>query len=258
MRMMAKNVVAKYIRGRRCIFCDSTYLYRLSNRHVKCRHCRHKYSLRKLGKDLNILYHFYLEISARKTSIALGISYRAVSSRFMEYRYRMAEYLHEQFKELNGEIEIDESYFGGRRKGKRGRGAYNKAIVFGILERNGKVYTAVVPNVKAKTLMAEIIKKTRKGSVFYTDQFRSYKSLIFYGKHEKIDHSKTLVEYNKHINGIEGFWSFAKERFMKYHGINRNNYYWYLKEMEFRFNYRNEDIFKKLVQVIFGRDWSQK
>ena len=248
--MIAKNVVAKFIRGRRCIFCESTSLYRLGNKYVKCKHCKHKYSLKKLEKDLNVLYHFYLEISARKTARALGISYKSVSDRFMKYRYKMTEYLREQFSELSGEIEIDESYFGGKRKGKRGRGARNKAIVFGILERNGKVYTAVVPDVKAKTLMAKITKKTRKGSVFFTDQFRSYKSLILYGKHERIDHSKTLVEYNKHINGIEGFWSFAKERFMKYHGINRDNYYWYLKEMEFRFNYRKEDLFKKLVQLM--------
>jgi len=170
----------------------------------------------------------------------------------MRYRYAIADYLQEEFTKMNGEIEIDESYFGGKRKGKRGRGAYSKAIVFGILERHGKVYTTVVPNVKAKTLMKEIKDKAMKGSVVYTDQFRSYKSLIFYGKHEKINHSKTLVEYNKHINGIEGFWSYAKERFMKYHGIGKHNYYWYLKEMEFRFNYKNEDVFKKLVQVILG------
>ena len=256
--MIAKNVVAKYIRGRRCIFCDNTSLYRLDNRYVKCKDCRRKYSLKKLEKDLDVLYHFFLEISARKTSIALGMSYRTVSRRFMEYRYKMADYVREQFKELGGEVEIDESYFGGKRKGKRGRGAYNKAIIFGILERRGKVYTAVVPNVKAKTLMKHIREKTKKGSVYYTDTFRSYNSLIIYGKHERIDHSKTLVEYNKHINGIEGFWSFAKERFMKYHGINRNNYYWYLKEMEFRFNYRYEELFKLLVQVMFRRNWSQK
>jgi transposase len=250
--MISKNVVAKYIRGRRCIFCDSTQLYKLPNKHIKCKKCRRKYSLRKLNKDLNILYHFYLEISARKTAIALGLSYRTVSSRFMYYRHKMAEYLREQFNKLGGEVEIDESYFGGKRKGKRGRGAYNKAIVFGILERNGRVYTAVVPNVRAKTLLRHIRDKTKKGSVYYTDTFRSYNSLVIYGKHERIDHSKTLVEYNKHINGIEGFWSFAKERFMKYHGINRDNYYWYLKEMEFRFNYKKYDLFKLLVQVIYG------
>jgi len=81
-----------------------------------------------------------------------------------------------------------------------------------ILELRGKAYTAVVPNVKAKTLMKHIKEKTKKGSVYYTDIFRSYNSLVIYGKHERIDHTKTLVEYNKHINGIEGFWSYAKER----------------------------------------------
>lgn len=87
---------------------------------------------------------------------------------------KMAEYLREQFRELCGEVEIDESYFGGKRKGKRRRGAYNKAIVFGIIERHGRVYTAVVPNVRAKTLMRHIRENTEKGSVYYADTFRSY------------------------------------------------------------------------------------
>lgn len=202
--MITKRVVTNILRGNKCIFCNKYGTYKLNDKRVKCRYCKRRYSLIKLRKEINILYHFYLEISARKTSIALGLSYKTVSNRFMQYRYKLAEYLHEQFRQLSGEIEMDESYFGGKRKGKRGRGAYNKAIVFGILERKGKVYTTVIPNVKAKTLMKHIKEKTRKGSVFYTDTFRSYKSVIFYGKHEKIDHSKTLVEYNKHINGIEG------------------------------------------------------
>jgi transposase len=250
--MIPKSVVSKYLRGRRCIFCNNTHLYRLQNKQVKCSSCKRKYSLRKLDRDASILYYFYLEVSARKASRELGISYKTARSKYMQFRYSITDYLHEQFIKMKGHLELDESYFGGKRKGKRGRGAYNKAIVFGILERNGKVYTTVVPNVKAETLMDEIKAKTRKGSVFYTDQFKSYKSLVMFGKHIEIDHSKKLVEGNKHINGIEGFWSFAKERFHKYHGIGRNNYYWYLNEMEFRFNYRNEDIFKKLVQIALG------
>lgn len=89
---------------------------------------------------------------------------------------------------LNGEIEIDESYFGGRRKGKRGRGAKGKNIVFGLLERDGKVYTRVVEHVSADELMAIIRKKTRKGSVYYTDTFRSYNSLKRLGKHHTLNH----------------------------------------------------------------------
>lgn len=107
--MLVKNVVAKYIRGRRCILCNNTQLYKLPNRYIKCKACKHKYSLKKLSKDLSILYHFYLEISARKTSIALEIPYKSVSSRFMQYRYKIAYYLREQFKKLGGEVEIDES-----------------------------------------------------------------------------------------------------------------------------------------------------
>ena len=217
--MIAKKVSDNIMLGRKCVFCGKYGLYRLKDKRLKCRHCRRSYSLKKIRKDLTILYYFCLELSARRTAKEPGLSYMTVHDRFMHYRYKIAEFLYKEFRKFNGEIEIDESYFGGKRKGKRGRGAYNKAIVFGILERNGRVYTTVVPNVKAKTLMKEIMKKTGKGSVYYTDTFKSYNSLIFYGKHEKIDHSKTLVEYNVHINGIEGFWSYSRERFMKFHGI---------------------------------------
>ncbi|HLD42140.1 MAG TPA: transposase, partial [archaeon] len=69
-------------------------------------------------------------------------------------------------------------------------------------------------------------------------------------KHHKINHTYTFGKSHNHINGIEGFWSYAKERFHKYHGINHDNYPLYLKEMEFRFNHRNEDVFKLLVDII--------
>src|SRR3989344_4349572 len=96
--------------------------------------------------------------------------------------------------------------------------------------------------------------KTKKGSVFYTDGWRSYASLEQYGKHNIIDHEKELVDKNhNHINGIEGFWSFAKERFHKYHGIDKLNYPLYVKEMEFRFNHRNESVFNLLFDICVRR-----
>ena len=150
---------------------------------------------------------------------------------------------------MEGKIEADESYFGGKRKGNRGRGAFNKQAVFGILERDGKVYTAIVDNVSAETLFEHIKKTTRKGSVFYTDDFKSYKDLKQYGKHNRVKHSKTFGKGHHHITEIEGFWSFAKERFHKYHGINKKNYLAYIKEMEFRFNHRNEQLYPLLVGI---------
>lgn len=251
--MIRKNVSDNIFSGKKCFYCGKYGLYKLSDGRRKCRHCRRAYSLHKLRNDLDILYFFYLELSARKAANELGIRYNTVHAKYMEYRRRIMEYLDGQFVKLSGKLELDETYFGGKRKGKRGRGAFNKAIVFGILERDGKVYTKVVTNVKAKTLMAEIKGKSVKGSVFYTDCFKSYKSLKQYGKHNKINHKYTFGKSHNHINGIEGFWSYAKERFHKYHGINMTNYPFYLKEMEFRFNHRNEDVYELLVSIILRR-----
>ena len=103
----------------------------------------------------------------------------------------IAEHLDSDFKKLRGELEVDKTYFGGKRKGKRGRGAFNKVVALGILERNGKVYTAIVPDVSAETLTTEIRNKTEKGSVYYTDCFKSYKSLKRYGKHRRINKDVT-------------------------------------------------------------------
>ena len=200
-----------------------------------------------------ILYYFYLEISARRAANELNLDYRVIHRKFTNYRKSIADYCNQEAKKLNGEIEIDESYFGGKRKGNRGRGAKNKAIVFGILERKGKIYTNIVENVSAETLMNEIKNKTNKGSVFYTDGWKSYASLEQYGKHNIIDHDKKLVENHNHINGIEGFWSFAKERFHKYRGISKTNYPFYIKEMEFRFNHRNENVFNLLIDICITR-----
>ncbi len=249
---MAKISVSEFKRGRKCIFCNARSLYRLRDGRVKCKKCGQKYSLCMLKKDLDVLYHFYLEISARKAAKALGLSYNAVRRRYMEFRDIIAEHLEKEFEQLSGELELDESYFGGKRKGKRGRGALNKALVFGILERNGKVFTRVVPNASAETLLSEIEQKTQKGSVFYTDCFKSYASLKCFGAHKKINHEKCFGRGRNHINGLEGYWSFAKERFHKYHGISKKNYTLYLKEMEFRYNYRNEDYLSRMIQIVFG------
>jgi transposase len=152
---------------------------------------------------------------------------------------------------LGGEIELDETYFGGRRKGKRGRGAFNKVPVFGILERNGIVKVEAVSNVTAETLLNLTVKAVRRGSIVYTDKFRSYDSLMFCGyRHLKIDHKKLFASGKVYINGVEGFWSYAKERLIKHHGVSKEKFPLYLKEMEFRYNNRKESIFKLLASYI--------
>jgi len=204
-------------------------------------------------KWLALIKLFDLEISARRAAKETRVSYPTALHAFDCMRYSILYHLAGTDKKLKGEIEADEAYFGGKRKGNRGRGAKNKTIVFGILERNGKVHVEIVKNVKAKTLLAGTIRKVKKGSIVYTDKWLGYDSLIFNGyKHLSVDHKKTFVKGDVYINGIEGFWSFAKENMAKYHGVSPRKFLLYIKEMEWKYNNRDEDTFSLLVDYILG------
>ncbi len=140
-------------------------------------------------------------------------------------------------EQFGGSIELDESYFGGVRKGKRGRGAAGKVAVFGILKRGGKVYTQIVLDTKTKSLMPIIRCRVEPDSIVYTDCWRSYNALdVSEFKHYRINHSKLFAQKQNHINGIENFWNQAKRHMRKFNGIPRQNFNLFLKECEWRFN----------------------
>ena len=190
---------------------------------------------------------------AYQVALEHGVSYPVVTRVFRSVRELLYHQCELEGKRLSGDIEIDEAYFGGRRKGKRGRGAAGKSVVLGLLERQGQVYTRVVDTITAEQLLEVIRTKTRKGSVYYTDTFTSYNSLHQFGKHFKVNHAKTLVTKNhNHINGIEGFWSYAKHKLYNYRGVSRANFALYLKEMEYRYNHRNEHILDPIISLYFG------
>ena len=247
---------ANFLRGKKCIYCGSFKVNRTSRGYVKCRACKQSKSLTRLKKEISILQGFYQQVPAYRLAQDLGLDVKVVSrvyQRMREVLFHLAELEAAQNK-MAGEIELDEAYFGGRRKGKRGRGAKGKSVVFGLLEREGRVYTKVVEEVSAATLMEHIRKRTRKGSVYYTDAFRGYQSLKRYGKHHTVNHSKSLVDKKtkNHINGIEGFWSFAKHILYNYRGVSKYHFPMYLKEIEFRFNHRKENTFKLFLKTYFG------
>ena len=115
------------------------------------------------------------------------------------------------------------------------------------------MYTRVVDSITAEQLLEVIRAKTRKGSVYHTDTFTSYNSLHQFGKHLKVNHDKTLVSRShNHINGIEGFWSYTKHKLYNYRGVSRSNFPVYLKEMEYRYNHRKENILEPLISLYFG------
>jgi len=139
---------------------------------------------------------------------------------------------------FDGAVELDESYFGGARKGKRGRGAAGKVAVFGILKRHDRVYTVVVENTCSSTLMPLISSQIKPDSIVYTDCYRSYNALdVGDFQHHRINHSTHFTEGKHHINGVENFWSQAKRVLRKYNGINKDSFELFLKEREFGFNY---------------------
>jgi len=136
-----------------------------------------------------------------------------------------------------GEVEVDESYFGGTRKGKRGRGAAGKTPVFGLWKRGGKVYAKVIPDVRQQTLFGIIQAKVVPDSIVYSDSYQVYNVLdVSSFKHFRINHSKVFAEGRSHINGIENFWNQAKRHMRKFNGISKDHFPLFLKECEWRFN----------------------
>ncbi len=193
-----------------------------------------------------LIEHFVAGTTARAASEIIGVQANTAIRFFLRLRKLIASKL--PSFQFSGEIEADESYFGGVRKGKRGRGAGGKVAVFGLLKRGGKVYTAIIPNAKTETLLPIIEEKIEPDSIVYTDTFKAYNALdISQFHHRRINHSKLFADNQNHINGIENFWNQAKRHLRRFNGIKPENFYWFLKECEWRFNGgTHKDLLKQL------------
>ncbi len=183
---------------------------------------------------------FVRGVKARSESIICGINKNSAAYFFHKLRLIIAKEL-EDDSPLAGEVELDESYFGGHRKGKRGRGAGGKTPVFGILERGRKVFTKMIEDTSAESLLPIIKKKVRPDAVVYTDSWRAYDALdISFFEHHRVNHQHQFpAGKGAHINGIENFWSQAQRQLRRYNGIPKKSFYLFLKECEFRFNFGN-------------------
>ncbi len=201
-----------------------------------------------------LIKYFSLDLEVTKMAKLLNLNRKTVNYYAIKIRKKLATHS-ETISKFNGEVELDESYFGGRYKNdKRGRGTPNKVPVFGILKRNGKVYTQVIKNASKREIMPVIQGKIDKEATLYTDKWKAYDGLVFNGyEHKRINHSKEMVDSRdkrNHINGIENFWGWCKNRLKKFNGIRRDNFYLHIKESEFRFNYRNNNLYAKILEVL--------
>jgi len=215
-----------------------------------------KYSKLSDYQIKKILKKFCLELTAVQAAEDLSYNRKTIDNYYNLFRLKIVEHQEKQKVKLRGHIEIDESYFGSRRFGDpRGRSTATKIPVIGLLKRNGLVYTEILPDASRSSIMPIITRLIQKSkSNIYTDKWRSYDSLVFSGyKHHRINHSKEFVTSHNHINGIESFWSYVKRKMRKHNGIRKDKFYLYLKEAEFRFNNRNQNLFKILTKIVFSK-----
>ena len=196
---------------------------------------------------------FALDFTAMGAAELTGLSVRSVNSIYLKMRGRIAESC-ELESPLQGAVEVDESYFEAHRvRGKRGRGAYGKTIVFGLLKRHGKVYTEIVPDCSKATLQGIIRGHVEPSTVIHSDGWRGYDGLVDIGfdKHFRVHHGENeFANGGRHINGIESFWSYAKRRMAKFNGVAKHTFYLHLKETEFRFNHRRDNLYLEVLKLL--------
>ncbi len=186
--------------------------------------------------------------SAKELERRTGVTYKTAWRMFKQIR----KLLDESDGILKNEVEVDETYIGGKRPGKRGRGAEGKTAVIGIAQRKGKITTNIVADTKRSTVMPLINKNVAKRTIVYTDEYPVYDTIENNGfTHKRCNHSAgEYVVGDAHTNNIEGFWSLVKRGISGvYHAVSPKYLQSYLNEYEFRYNHRN-DIQPMFVTVL--------
>jgi transposase len=201
---------------------------------------------------------FALDLTATAAAELTGITRKNVNTIYRRLRGRLAEASARAGPWSAGDVEVDEAYFGARRvRGRPGRGAGGKTPVVGLKKRNGKVYAEIVPNCSKAVLQAVIRGKVPIASVIHSDSWAGYDGLVDvgYAKHYRVRHA--AGEYTRHegavythVNGIESFWSFAKQRLTQFHGVAPHTFHLHLKECEWRFNTPRAERYRALLTLL--------
>lgn len=251
-----------------CPRCDRVGAFALADGRWRCGQCRYSFGL-LTGTWLEAcrlsprtwlwtLKLFELELVAQQAGVQLGLSYPTILRAFTTIRRALLAAAEPTL--FQQEVEADESYFGPRESSRHrgestGRGAPAKIPVFGILERHGQVQVTVVRDCSAESLLSATLRTVKRGSLVYTDRWHGYDTLAFCGyRHLRVDHRKRFSRPSAlgkvHINGLEGFWSYAKGKLLKHHGVSPTKFPLYLYEMQFRYNHRHEDLFDRLLTIL--------
>ena len=255
----------RWANGRVCPHCGNLESYILKPRTnskqpvrkgvYKCNNCRKQFTvtvgtlfegshipLDKWLIAVSLMCSSKKGISTHQLHRLLGITYK--SAWFMTHRIRYAMSQPKLKEKLNGVVEVDETYIGGRAKGKRGRGALNKKIVVALVQRNGIIKSEPMIRLTSQNLKSFITENVDNKSVIMTDDFKSYKGLDKqFQKHFVINHSrKEYVKGNVHTNTVEGYFSLLKRGINGvFHHVSNKHLHRYLNEFDFRYNMRKQN-----------------
>jgi transposase-like protein len=248
---------ARYPQGAFCEKCGKiTPHYRIADRKVfSCQSCGSHISptantiFHKSDTPLLSWFHAMFLMSSTKTGISakqlqreLGVTYKTAWRMFKEIRKLMTD----NVNPLSGQVEVDETYIGGKSHGARGRGASGKTIVMGMVERQGNAITKVIPNVQANTLLPMIERNVEKSNktVVYTDELPSYNHVERLGyAHEIVQHSaKQYVNGVVHVNTMESLWGTIKRGIDGVnHSVSPLYLQSYLDSYIYRYNHRKDE-----------------
>lgn len=242
---------------RRCPECGHHWAYKLADGRFKCRGCGLRYTWHSAwsasrlspAAKRRLLELFVLGVPVHRQRFRAVASLPA-SERFYRLIRACCAYAEELREPFEGALECDESTFGGARPGKRGWGAAGKIIVLGIVQRNGLVKAFAVNHRRGAEVIPLVRAHSKPGSLYYTDDWQAYASLRLRGEHIVIRKEKGRPKGRDHINGVEGFWSYAKHWLYPYRGVPRKFFHLYLGEICYRFNHRNEDLYPLLYKLL--------
>lgn len=249
---------------RQCPRCGRSLWWNLSTGQSRCRECRLTRKFIKTSWQKTrisaywkgrLLEYFILGVPAYRLRFHVPVSLPTIQRWFRTLRLVISRATEKEEEEtFSGSLEMDETMFGGRRPGKRGWGASGKQMVFGIYQRNGRIFTFPVSSRAGDTLVPLITHHTKAGGLYYTDNWYAYTFLSIRGNHVIVPKEKGMPKGGRsHLNGIEGFWSFAKHWLYHYRGVPKQYFHLYLKEVEWRFNHRDNDLVPLLRRLLNQR-----
>lgn len=217
----------------KCIYCSSANLYELQNGYFKCAKCKRKFSPFKVEREKNIITLFCKGLSALQASKESGFTYTTVQKKFMLYRHKIISYEDKKFENKTSVNEYDEYIYLERRKRRDKRYIFDAKNFLTFDYDNGKIYNMLLPEL------------SRFKESFLEDNLDDtyYKEFSKYLKWHRVSNLKNRQ------NNITKFWDFFENQIIKFKGIKSRNFFFYLKEIEFRYNYSMIDCGKILYKL---------